>query len=71
MIKYFNKRFKGIEQTLQQPSNKNSKTEETFKFKRKWNNLKYEFNEQILRIIQNLLSMVKNDDASEANYLFE
>ena len=34
MINYFDKRFEGIEKKLQQPSNKNAKFEDSFKFKR-------------------------------------
>ena len=33
MMNYFDKGFEEIEKKLQQPSNKNAKTEDTFKFK--------------------------------------
>ena len=61
MMNYFDKHFEGIEKKLQQPSNKNPKTEDTFKFKRKGNRVQFEFNEQILAL--------NNVDSSEANDL--
>ena len=54
MMNYFDKRFEGMEKKLQQPSNRNAKIEDTFKFKRKGNRVQFKFNEQILQIVQNL-----------------
>ena len=51
MINYFDKRFEGIEKMLQQPSNKNLKIEDTFKFRHKGNRVQFEFNEIILKIV--------------------
>ena len=68
-MNYFNKRFERIEKKLQQPSNKNAKTEDTSKFKHKGNRIQFEFNQQILQIIENLSSAFNNDDTSEANDL--
>ena len=45
MINYFDKCFEGIKKKLQQPSNKNGKMEDTFKFKHKGNRVQFEFNE--------------------------
>ena len=61
MMNYFDKRFEGIEKKLQQPLNKNPKTEDTFKFKRKGNRVQFEFNEQI--------AALNNVDSSEAHDL--
>ena len=69
MMNYFNKRFERIEKKLQQPSNKNAKTKDTFKFKHKGNRIQFEFNQRILQIIENLSSALNNDDTSEANDL--
>ena len=70
MMNYFDKRFEGIEKKLQQPSNKNTKTEDTFKFKHKGNRMKFKFNQQILQIVvENLSSALNNDNTSEANDL--
>ena len=44
MVNYFDKNFEGIEKNLQQPSNKNTKIEDTFKFKHKRNGIQFEFN---------------------------
>ena len=66
-MKYFDKRFEEIEKKLQQPPNKNAKIEDTFKFKHKGNSVQFEFNQQILRIVENLLLALNNDDTSEAN----
>ena len=68
-MNYFDKRFEGIEKKLQQPSNKNTKMEDIFKFKHKGNRVQFEFNNQILQIVQNLSSALNNDDPSEANDL--
>ena len=67
MTNYFDKRFEGIEEKLQQPSNKNKKTEDTFKFRNKCNRVQFELNEQILQIVQNLSSALNNDDGNKAN----
>ena len=48
MMKYFDKRFEGIEKKLQQPSNKKAKMEDNFKFQHKGNRIQIEFNQQIL-----------------------
>ena len=69
MISYFDKRFDGIAKFFQKPTNKNTKIEDTFKFRHKGNRVQFEFNEQILQIVQNLSSVLNNDDASEANDL--
>ena len=69
MINYFDKRFEGIEKKLQHPSNKNPKIEDTFKFKHKGNRIQFEFNQQILQIVENLSSALNNDNISEANDL--
>ena len=69
MMNYFDKRFEGIEKKLQKPSNKNAKIEGTFKFKHKGNRTQFEFNLQILQIVENLSSVLNNDDTSEANDL--
>ena len=66
MMKYFDKRCEGIEKKLQQPSNKNAKIEDTFKFKYLGNRIQFEFNQQILQIVKNLSSVFNNDDTSEA-----
>ena len=66
---YFDKQFEGKEKKLQQPSNKNAKIEDTFKFKHKGNRIKFEFNQQILQIVENLSSELNDDDTSEANDL--
>ena len=62
-------RFEGIEKELQQPSNKNAKIEDTFKLKHKGNRIQLEFNQKILKIVENLSSALNNDDTSEANGL--
>ena len=67
MVKYFDKRFEEIEKKLKQPSNKTTKIEDTFKFKHKGNRMQFEFNQQILRVVENLLSALNNDNTSEAN----
>ena len=67
MMKYFDKRFEEIEKKLKQPSNKTTKIEDTFKFKHKGNRMQFEFNQQILRVVENLLSALNNDNTSEAN----
>ena len=69
MMNYFDKRFEGIEKKLQQPSHKSAKIENTFKFKHKGNRIQFEFNQQILQIVENLSSALNNDDTSEANDL--
>ena len=68
-MNYFDKRFEGIEKKLQQSSNKNAKIENTFKFKHKGNRMQFEFNQQILQIVENLSSELNDDDSSEANDL--
>ena len=70
MMNYFDRRFEETEKKLQQPSNKNAKIEDTFKFKHKGNRIQFEFNQQILQIVENLSSALNNDDTSEANDLF-
>ena len=45
--------------------------EGVFKFKHKGNRVQFEFNNQILQIVQNLSSALNNDDPSEANDLSE
>ena len=62
MMNYFSKRFEGIEKTFQQPSNKNVKMEDTFKFKHKGNRTQFEFNQQIVQIVENLSSALNNED---------
>ena len=62
MMNYFNKRFEGIEKTLQQPSNKNVKMEDTFKFKHKGNRTQFEFNQPSVQIVENLSSALNNED---------
>ena len=69
MINYFNKIFEEIEKKLQQPSNKNAKIEDTLKFKHKGNRTQFEFNQQILQIVENISSALNNDDTSEVNSL--
>ena len=69
MMNYFDKCFEGKEKTLQEPSNKNAKMEDIFKFKHKGNRVQFEFNNQILQIVQNLSSVLNNDDPSKANDL--
>ena len=69
MMNYFDKRFEGIEKKLQKPSNKNAKIDGTFKFKHKGNRTQFEFNQQILQIVENLSSVLNYDDTSEANDL--
>ena len=69
MMNYFDKRFEGIEKKLQQPSHKSAKIKNTFKFKHKGNRIQFEFNQQILQIVENLSSALNNDDTSEANDL--
>ena len=69
MMNYFNKQFQGIEKKLQQPSNKNAKIEDTFKFKHKGNRIQFEFKQKFLQIVENLSSALKNDDTSDANDL--
>ena len=71
MMNYFDKRFDRIVKKSQQPSNKNAKMEDIFKFKHKGNRVQFEFNNQILQIVQNLSSALNNDDPSEANDLSE
>ena len=56
MMNYFDKHFEGIEKKLQQPSNNIMKMEDTFKFKHKENRIQFEFNQQILQIVENLSS---------------
>ena len=58
MMNYFDKQFEGIEKKLQQLSHKNAKIENTFKFKHKGNRIQFEFNQQILQIVENLSSMM-------------
>ena len=41
--------------------------EDTFKFKHKGNRIKFEFNLQILQIVQNLSLALSNSDTSEAS----
>ena len=43
--------------------------EDIFKFKHERNRVQFEFNNQILQIVQNLLSALNNDNPSEANDL--
>ena len=69
MINYFDKWFEWIEKKLQQPSNKNAKIEDTFKFKHKGNRIQFEFNQQILQIVENISSALSNDDTSKVNGL--
>ena len=69
MINYFDKIFEEIEKKLQQPSNKNAKIEDTFKFKHKGNRIQFEFNQQILQIVENISSALSNDDTSKVNGL--
>ena len=45
MMNYFDKRFERIEKKLQQPSNRNTNIEDTFKFKHKGNSIQFEFNQ--------------------------
>ena len=68
MINYFNKRFEGIEKKLQHPSNKNPKIEDTFIFTHKGNRIQFEFNQNLLQMVENLSSAL-NNDTSEANNL--
>ena len=68
MMNYFDKSFEGIEKKLQQP-NKNTKMEDTFKFKQKGNRIQFEFNQQILHLVQNHSSALNNDDTSKASDL--
>ena len=42
---------------------------DTFKFKHEVNRTQFEFNQQILQIVENLSSALDNDDTSEANDL--
>ena len=51
------------------PSNKNPKIEDTFKFEQKGNKIQFEFNQKILQRIENVSSVINNDDISEANDL--
>ena len=67
MINYFDKSFEGIEERLQEPSNKNKRIEDTFKFRHKWNRVQFELKEHISQIVQNLSSALNNDDGSKAN----
>ena len=69
MINYFDKRFEGKEKKLQDPSSKNPKTEDIFKFKHKGNRIQFEFTQKILQMVENLSSVLNNDDISEANDL--
>ena len=69
MINYFDKIFEEIEKKLQQPSNKNAKIEDTLKFKHKGNRIQFEFNQQILQIVENISSALSNDDTSKVNGL--
>ena len=69
MINYFDKIFEEIGKKLQQPSNKNAKIEDTFKFKHKGNRIQFEFNQQILQIVENISSALSNDDTSKVNGL--
>ena len=69
MINYFDKCFEEIEEKLHQPSNKNAKIEYNFKFRHEGNRVPRNLNEQILQIVQNLSSVLNNDDASKANEL--
>ena len=69
MINYFDKRFEGKEKKLQHPSSKNPKTEDIFKFKHKGNRIQFEFTQKILQMVENLSSVLNNDDISEANGL--
>ena len=68
-MNYFDKRFDRIVKKSQQPSNKNAKMEDIFKFKHKGNRAQFEFNNQISQIVQNLSSALNNDDPREANDL--
>ena len=69
MINYFDKSFEGIEKKLQEPSNKNAKMEDIFKSKHRGNRVQFEFNNQILEIVQNLSLALNNNDSSKANNL--
>ena len=69
MMNYLDKRFEEIEKNLQQPSSKNAKIEDTFKFKHKYNRIQFEFSQQILQIVGNLSSALNNDDTNKANDL--
>ena len=69
MMNYFDKRFEEIDKKLQPPSNQNAKTEDIFKSKHKGNRIQFEFNQQILRIVENLSSALNNEDTGEANDL--
>ena len=68
-MNYVDKRFERIEKKLQHPSNKNFKIDDTFKFKHRGNRIQFEFNQQILKIVENLSSALNNDDINEANDL--
>ena len=68
-MNYVDKRFERIEKKLQHPSNKNFKIDDTFKFKHRGNRIQFEFNQQILKIVENLSSALNNDDISKANDL--
>ena len=70
MRNYFDKNFEEIEKKLQDPSNKNPKIEDTLKHKHKGNRIQFEFNQQILRIVENLSSALNNDDISETKDLY-
>ena len=67
MMNYFDKRFEGIKKKLQQPSNKNPKIGDTFKFKHKGNRIQFEIKQQTLQIVENLSSALNSDDASKVN----
>ena len=43
--------------------------EGTFKFKHKGNRIQFQFNQQILHIVENLSSALNNDDTSETDDL--
>ena len=61
--------FWGNGEKLQQPSNKNVKMEDTFKFKHKGNRIQFIFNQQILQLVENLSSALNNDNTSESKSL--
>ena len=68
-MSYFDRLIEGIEKKLPQPSNKNAKIEDNFIFKHKGNRVQFEFNEQILQIVPNLSTALRNDDTSETDNL--
>ena len=43
--------------------------EDTFKFRQKVNRIQFEFNQQVLQLVENISSALNNHDTSEANDL--